>query len=223
VADLGDRFPGTEIQAEAYDMGKQATEEIRAVYEEMRREIARLEERASHDATHANVLVEILRARQRAELLKVPALVEMTRDAVEEGMSVALFLNFDASIEAASRRLGRLGTRTITGADKLDERQRVIDRFNDDGYYVVICNIKAGGVGVSLQGKAGGRPRLALISPTYSAIDFKQALGRVHRAGGVASVQKVVFAADTVEAQACAKVRRKLRHIETLNDGDLAV
>lgn len=227
IADLGNRFPATQVQPEPYDMGEKETREIQAVYAEMRREIAELEATEARDVG-ANVLTQILRARQRAELLKVPMMVDMAIDAVDEGMSVALFLNFDASIQAVSKRLikrsrERLAHNTITGADRLEDRQRLIDMFNDDEIMFIVCNIKAGGTGVSLQGKASGRPRMAIISPTYSAIDLKQALGRVHRAGGAPSVQKIVFAADTVEERACAQVRRKLRNIATLNDGDLAV
>jgi hypothetical protein len=76
-------------------------------------------------------------------------------------------------------------------------------------------------VGVSLHDPTGGKPRLALISPTFSAQDLRQALGRVHRAGGAHSIQRIIFAAGTCEAAACAVVARKLAHIEMLNDGDL--
>jgi superfamily II DNA or RNA helicase len=222
IADLGDRFPSTKIISEAFDMGEKATHEIQAIYADMHREIAKLEaSEQSDNRKKACILTEILRARQRAELLKVPTLVDMTRDAVEEGMNVALFLNFDDSIKAAARLLNTQAT--ITGSDKLANRQNVIDRFNADDIHIVIANIKAGGTGVSLQGRVGGRHRLGLISPTYSAIDFKQSTGRLPRAGGVPSIQKVVWAADTVEVNACAKVQRKLRNIEALNDGDLAL
>jgi superfamily II DNA or RNA helicase len=205
-------------------MGEEETREIQAVYSEMQREIAELEARESRDVG-ASVLTAILRARQRAELLKVPMILAMAEDAMAEGMSVAIFLNFDASIQAVAQRLkrARRSVPTITGKDELSYRQSVIDGFNADRHHLIVVNIKAGGSGVSLQGKARGRPRLALISPTYSAIDLRQALGRVHRAGGARSVQKIVFAADTVEERACEKVRRKLRNIDSLNDGDLAV
>jgi superfamily II DNA or RNA helicase len=185
----------------------------------MRREIEKLEATEAKDKSRS-IFTEILRARQRSELLKVPTLVDMAKDAVEDGMSVVIILNYTDSIHAAARRLRTHCT--ITGEDKMEDRQWVIDHFNEDDVRLIVINIMAGGTGVSLQGRKNGRPRLALISPTYSAIDLKQAFGRVHRAGGARSIQKLVFAADTVEETACAKVRRKIRNIETLNDGDLA-
>lgn len=219
VADLGDRFPATQIISEAYDMGAQATHEIQHVYDEMRQEIAKLEATQAKDKASC-ILVEQLRARQRAELLKVPTLVAMAKDAIDDGMSVVIILNYMASIQAAANRLRTQNT--LTGEDKPGHRQAVIDRFNADDEVVVVMNIKLA-VGIGLQGTAQGRTRLGLISPTPSAIDLVQSLGRLPRGGGAYSIQKIVWAADTVEEPTAVKVRRKIRRIETLNDGDLAV
>lgn len=219
IADLGDRFPQTRIISEAYDMGEQTTAEIEKVYADMRDAIKKLERRAASDRRGV-VLTEQLRARQRSELLKVPTLTEMAADALEEGMAVVLFFNFEDSLQEAAKRLRTANT--ITGKDKDADRQRLIDAFNDEREDLVLLNIKISS-GITLKGIKDGRPILALICPSYSAIDMKQAFGRVHRAGGARSLQKIVFAAGTVEEQACEKVRRKLRRIETLNDGDLAV
>jgi superfamily II DNA or RNA helicase len=63
---------------------------------------------------------------------------------------------------------------------------------------------------------------VALICPTFSATELKQALGRIHRAGGRSkSVQKIIFTAGTIEEKICETVRRKLGNLELLNDGDL--
>lgn len=49
-----------------------------------------------------------------------------------------------------------------------------------------------------------------------------QALGRIHRAEGkTPCVQKVLFAANTIEEDACRRVQAKLNNLESLNDGDL--
>jgi len=235
IADLGDRFPQTSIESEPIELitvdrelAAQAgvntldpTKAINLIYKEMHKEIAKLEARERKDHWIANVLTEILRARQRCELLKVPTFVQMAQDALDENASAILMLNFDATIHACARRLST--TNTITGADKIDQRQELIDAFNADDETVVIANIKAGGLGVSLHGTRNGRTRVVLISPTYSGIDLKQALGRAWRAGGARSIQKILFAAGTIEERACEKVRAKIRRIDTLNDADLAV
>ena len=167
----------------------------------------------------ASHLTLVLRARQAIELHKVPAMVEMTKTAIEEGQSVVLLVNFTETICALAAKLNC--SDIICGGQSAEERQSVIDRFQRNEIPVVIANIQAGGVGVSLHDPTGKRSRLSIISPTFSAADLRQALGRVHRAGGAASIQKICFAAGTCEehtAQVCAA---KLAHIDLLNDGDM--
>ena len=98
----------------------------------------------------------------------------------------------------------------------------MIDMFQSDQARVCISMIQAGGTGLSLHDVTGEHPRVSLISPTFSAIELRQTLGRVHRAGGKSkSVQKIVFAANTVEDQVCRAVRRKLNNLDMINDGEL--
>jgi hypothetical protein len=66
-----------------------------------------------------------------------------------------------------------------------------------------------------------------IISPNWSAVTFKQVLGRIHRSGGKSPVmQRIVLADGTNEAEIAKTLRRKLvniRHINdaVLEDGDL--
>jgi hypothetical protein len=82
--------------------------------------------------------------------------------------------------------------------------------------------IQAGGVGVSLHAVGDKRMRVALISPTFNAVQLKQALGRVHRAGGNTNIQKIVYLAGTCEERAMNNVRAKLNSLSLLNDSDLS-
>ena len=98
-----------------------------------------------------------------------------------------------------------------------------IEKKYSDESRIIICNIKAGGVGVSLHDLHGNHPRVALISPTDSAQDLKQTFGRVHRAGGkTKSIQRILFA-EGVEEEVAANVAAKLECLDQLNDGDLAL
>jgi len=216
IADLGDRFPQTQIISEPYQVDN--PKEIDRIYREMQEEIARLREAKSQDKG-ANVLTTLLRARQEVELLKIPTFAQMATDGLEEGMSVVVILNFSDSVTGLARRLKTQNI--IAGFIDADSRQKIIDRFNADRDPLVVLNIRAGGLGISLHGKASGRPRLVIISPTFSGIDLKQALGRCHRAGGAHSIQKIVWAAGTVEEKACDKVRARLQRVSIFNDDKL--
>lgn len=218
IADLGDMFPETQIQAEAYEVNGK-TEEINRIYAEMQEEIDRLRRRVAKDY-QASVLTQMLRARQKIELLKVPVMVEMAEDAIDSGLSVALFVNFDASADALMQRLDTKCS--IRGGQRLAERDGHINAFQADHQHVIVCNIKAGGLGVSLHGSPTARMRMSIISPSFSGIDLVQALGRVHRAGGAKSIQRIFFAAGTIEEQICKNVRTKLNRLVALTDGDLS-
>ncbi len=226
IADIPD-FPETIIEPAIVETGK--AKAIQDEYDNLKYELRKAEREADGNkldeiaealgSKKASHLTLVLRARQAIELHKVPAMVEMTKTAIEEGQSVVLLVNFTETICALAAKLNC--SDIICGGQSAEERQSVIDRFQRNEIPVVIANIQAGGVGVSLHDPSGQRPRLSIISPTFSAADLRQALGRVHRAGGAASIQKICFAAGTCEehtAQVCAS---KLAHIDLLNDGDM--
>jgi superfamily II DNA or RNA helicase len=217
ISELGDRFPETQIIADAYQING-ATDEINRIYKEMNAAIAKLRARMEQD-WRTNILTEQLRARQMTELLKIPTLVQMAQDGVAEGMKVVVFVNFEQSLVELSQKLET--PYVIHGGQSDEHRQQVQDEFNRNKADFIVANIRAGGVGIGLHGKANGPMRLALICPTFSGQDLKQALGRCHRAGGARSIQKIVFAANTIEEHACDRVREKISRITLLNDGEL--
>ncbi len=219
-------FPETQIICEPVGTGHER--EIQEVYDQMARDLAVAEARCDHArlselaeslrSKRANHLTILLRARQEIEALKADAIVSMAKDAAAEGLSVAVFLNFDATVGEVAARLGT--DCLIVGGQSDAVRADAIRRFQENHAPFLVANIKAGGVGVSLHDPEGKQPRLALISPTYSAQDLRQCLGRVHRTGGAHSIQRIVFAAGTVEERVCAAVEQKLACIDLLNDGD---
>jgi superfamily II DNA or RNA helicase len=110
----------------------------------------------------------------------------------------------------------------VWGENKKDERDKNISNFQEDKNRVIIVNVKAGGAGLSLHDLNGNHPRLALISPTPSAVDLVQCLGRVWRVGGkTKALQKIIFVANTVEEEICEKVKMKIDNLSLINDGDL--
>ena len=171
----------------------------------------------------ASALTARLRARQAIELLRIPILAEMVKDAVDEGCSVAVFLNFRASMEALIKRLTLASPQIsqiseIHGEQTADERATDIAAFQNDSSEVILCQINAGGAGVSLHDEHGGRPRRAFISPTDDEKMMVQALGRIDRAGSQSdTVQQILYAANTIEEEVAKNFRRKLHNMQTLH------
>ena len=214
VNELGDKFPDNEVFAEAYDCG-----DVQGLYDALQQRLAELEASKAADKPHP--MTEILRARQESELLRVPVLVELTKALLDEGRSVVIFCNFRNSLDELLYNIQDCSM--IWGDQSVDERERMISDFQREETHVMLCQIQSGGVGVSLHDENGLRPRSSLICPTYSAIDLKQALGRIHRAGAKSkAIQRIIFAADSIEEQVMSRVKAKLKNIGTLNDGDIA-
>jgi superfamily II DNA or RNA helicase len=211
-------FPETQISAIAYTMGEKKEAEIQKEYDNIADLLDELKNKKNKD--RANILVKILRAHQKIELLKIPTFIELAKQfRDEEGRSVVIFVNFTQTLKTLSQMLD---TRCLIYGDQTDtERQRNINDFQDNVEKLIICNIKAGAVGISLHDLTGKHPRISLISPTYNCVDFVQALGRVHRAGGKSkSLQRVIYTANTVEEKICDKLAMKLKDLNSLNNGD---
>jgi hypothetical protein len=222
--EMGSLFPENHVVAEAYDLGEN-NPKIQAVYDEMESEIAKLEEGTKDYSSH--VFAEIIKARRRAEMLKVPLFEEMFEDLWDEGKSVVVFLNFTESILALGDRLSKykkfknkIGY--VYGDQKFKDRWQYIEDFQADKIRGLICNLKAGGVSLSYHDLNGKYPRASLLSPSFSAVDMLQALGRIHRQGGLTKCfQRIVYAANCIEEHACNRVQHRLNNLSCLVDGDL--
>lgn len=218
IADIPD-YPESEIRVETFDCDG---EKIDSVYAEMFDELERLKQKKfeSPGEMMGNVLAVQLHARMEVELLKVPAICEMVEDFLENNQSVVVFSNFAETLNSLCEKL-KTDCRICGGQTDL-EREKNIGDFQADKKRVIIVNIQSGGAGLSLHDLNGNFPRVAIICPTWSAQDLKQATGRVWRAGSKTKSQQIIFfAANTIEASVCNSLREKLKNIDALNDGDL--
>lgn len=221
---FGNIFPDNRVMAEAFDMGAN-TDKINRVYELMEAELAALEESSSNYKQHQFAIMT--KARRMAELLKVPTFVEMIEDLYDEGISPVIFVNYTETVEAIKKKLEQKNKfkdqiAFIVGGQSNTNRERDIEMFQNNTKRIMIANLSAGNAGISLHDLVGNNPRHSIISPSFSAIQLIQALGRIHRAEGKSPcIQKVVFAAGTIEEDACYRVQAKINNLDALNDGDL--
>ena len=173
-----------------------------------------IEDRSSL-SNNEHVIVNILRARQIAESFKVPDLAEMAQELIGQGNSVVLFVNFKESVDAlcAQLKCGR-----IDGGQSGNARQKNIDDFQADETHAIVVNVAAGGTGVSLHDTHGNRPRVSLISPSFSAKDHLQTLGRIHRNGAKSdALQKIMVAVDSIEENVMKSIDKKIKNMEALH------
>lgn len=220
---FGKYFPENQVIPDVFNMGTN-TVKINKVYEEMEYELDKLEKQSENYSTHHFAVM--MKARRKTELLKVPSMVEYIEDLYDEGISPVLFLNFNDSVLSLKNKINKklhdkIGM--IVGGQSAKKRKSDIEQFQSDEKRIMIVNLRAGNAGISLHDLNGKHPRHSLISPSFSAIDMLQSLGRIHRAEGkTPCVQKIMFAANTIEESACIRVRAKLNNLSVLNDNDLS-
>jgi superfamily II DNA or RNA helicase len=162
----------------------------------------------------------MLRSHQKIEILKIPTFVELANDFIHNKFSVVIFVNFTQTLKTLAEMLKT--DSIIYGEQSYEVRIRIIEEFQENKNKIIICNIKAGGIGISLHDIYGRHPRVSIISPTWNSIELTQALGRIHRAGGKSkSLQRIIYIADTVEEKIAEKLKLKLKNINSINNGDL--
>lgn len=197
-------FQSRTITAELYDIADAATAKIDALYAEL---------------AGMNALTEQLRVRQALELLKVDIAVELVNDALEKGMSIAIFVSFAATLAALRKRLNC--DCYIDGTQTAAERQRCLDDFQVNRAHVIVANSKAGGSSCDLH-DLHGRPRLGLVFPSFSVVELLQILGRLHRDGALSEARyRMVLVANTVEEAIKKALDTKGANLSALNDFDL--
>lgn len=232
-------FKENYISTVPQDMSPIVEKEIENAYNDI--EDALMKVRAKQ-ITEGSYLTILLRCRQRMELLKVPTAVLIAMENLLNENSVVIFINFSETKKMLLSHLEEFvklececHITFIDGDQTTVERRQQIDDFQKDRSRLIIVNIKAGGVGVSLHDVNGRYPRYAIHFPTWSSIDFKQCLGRIHRAGSKSAANQIILYckgnisnainqdkkdSKGVEELIAYNVNKKLKNIEWLNNGD---
>lgn len=208
-------FPKRDIAAELYDV--ENPHNIDAVYSSLQR----LQERSATDKNSELAITELLRDKQRLELLKVPVAAELALDYVDKGYSIGIFVNFRQTLDELAQRLP--GAVSICGGQSSLERQAVIDMFQNDISRIILIMSEAGGVGLSLPDLHGNFPRGGLVMPTDKAVTMRQIFGRFHRDDSISNCfYRVLLAANSIEQRMYRNLNQKFSNLDALNDGDLS-
>lgn len=215
IKDLGDMFPKNDIRAKCYKMNN--ADKIAEQYKIIEDAYHDIKEKAE---SCQYLLPLIIRARQAIELLKVPTFIQLIQENIVNGKSSVVFVNYNETLRTIANELNV--NCLVHGEQNIEERNQNIKDFQLNKKTTIILNIKAGSAGISLHDLHGSHQRVSIISPTWSAQDFIQSIGRIHRAGAKSdSIQKIVFCEGTIEEFICDTLKYKLENLSKLNDGDL--
>lgn len=132
IKELGDKFPKNQISADTYVMDEETVKGIREAYDSICAISVQAEAR---EMMASCALAVMIRARQKIEALKVNTMVDLTVDHLENGNSVAVFINYLDTMDLIMEGLENRGfpvKLVIKGGQTMKERQGIIDQFQED-------------------------------------------------------------------------------------------
>lgn len=204
-------FPVNTIIPYRIDYG-QATGEIQFAYERLKDRL-----RSVKANERFSCMMESL---MEIEKVKLMGVVDDIDEALAEGNSVLVFVNFNDSVDTLARHYKT--DMIIRGGQTEEARESVKQRFQLNREKLCILNNKAGGESISMQDLHGGHPRVSIVFPSFWVEPIVQCLWRTARDGAKSPVIcKIPFAADTPEENALINFQSSVERIAALNDGQL--
>lgn len=178
-----------------------------------------------------NPLSELIRLRQAtgytgilsstiAESAKFERMVEIVEDAVENGRKVVIFSTWTQMTNPAFELLSKKYKGVmITGETKDNERQALVDKFqNDDNVKFIIGTIGAMGTGLTL---TAGTVEIFLDEPWNMALK-EQAIDRCHRIGAKSTITVYTLLCEgTIDERINELVAKKGEMSAILVDGTI--
>jgi hypothetical protein len=111
----------------------------------------------------------------------------------------------------------RFGAPKITGDTPAEERQAVVERFQKDpATRLLVCNVRAGGVGLTLTAASN----VAFCELGWTPAEHDQAEDRCHRIGQRGSVGAwYLLAKDTIDTEIHALIEKKQATVNVATEG----
>ena len=139
-------------------------------------------------ALRGEVMVRINILRQISARGKVRDVIEFVKDFRENGKKIILFCSLHEVVDQLKRYFPTAVS--VTGRDSQDEKQRAVDAFqNSPKADIIICSIKAAGVGLTLTASSN----VAFVEFPWTYADCCQCEDRAHRIGQKDSVTCYYF------------------------------
>ncbi len=176
------------------------------------------------------VLAELTRLRQiccdpglifepyRGGAAKMELCMDLVENAVSGGHKILLFSQFTTLLSEIEEKLAAAGYTyyCLTGATKKEERNRLVNAFNQDATQVFLISLKAGGTGLNLT----GADVVIHFDPWWNLTVQDQATDRAHRIGqkSVVNVYKLI-AKDTIEEKILKMQEQKRQLADKLLSG----
>ena len=151
------------------------------------------------------IMVKMGELKRISALGKLNEVVDFTHEVLDGGEKLILFCNLHAIVDELLMKFPKAVT--VTGRDTDTQKQANIDAFqNDPNTQLIICNIKAAGVGITLTASS----RVAFVEYPWTYADCVQCEDRAHRIGQRNNVMCTYFlGANTIDEDMYKLIQEK--------------
>ena len=178
----------------------------------------------------ANPLAQLIRLRQATgytgilsstikESAKLDRLEQLVEDSVNNNQKVVVFSNWTQMTDIIYKRLKNYNPSIITGDTNVNDRQLMVDKFqNNNKCKVIIGTIGAMGTGLTLT--AG--TVVIFVDEPWTKAAFNQAVDRCHRIGTTSKITVyVLLAKNTIDERIHEIVEKKGAMSDAIVDGKI--
>jgi SWI/SNF-related matrix-associated actin-dependent regulator 1 of chromatin subfamily A len=182
----------------------------------MAKAIEARERSATKRAERAEALVRFTALKRLAAKGKLPAVIEWVQDWLDSNEGRKLVI-FGHHVETVRELAAAFGSRAIEGSTSAQDRQAYVDEFQTDpSVRVIVANIQAGGVGITLTAASD----VLFVEQHWNPGTHDQAEDRVNRLGqSRACVAYYMIAEGTIDEEIASMIEGK-RAIVAEGTGD---
>lgn len=162
-------------------------------------------EKQVNKSLNAEIMVKIGVLKAISARGKLPEAIEHIQEVVDAGQKIVVFIHQKFMAESLLKAFPHAVS--VRGDDDRDARQRSVDAFqNDPGVLVIVCSIKAAGVGITLTASS----RLVFLELPWHPADTDQCEDRIHRIGQKNAAQISYFLGkDTIDEDIYKIIEKK--------------
>ncbi len=176
---------------------------------------ARRAQEVEEKTKQAEQLVKIETLKQVAVKGKIEAVSEWVANFLETGEKLILFGHHTDVVNGLAEAFN---APAITGSTPIEKRQEYVDKFqNDPNCKLIVLNMRAGGVGLTLTASSN----VAFVELGWTPADHDQAEDRAHRIGQKDSVNCYYFiGTDTIDEDIYELIQEKREVVNSATDGE---
>lgn len=144
---------------------------------------------------------------------KVPHTIKLAENLIEQNKPVVIFTNYTFVVEEFKKRFKQAVT--ITGANKKEERNEAVEKFQKGDTNIIICNLVAGGVGLTLT----NAKNMLINDFDWTPSNHLQAEERIYRIGQTRDVViEYVYGEGTFDEKMADMLEEKIININKIID-----